>query len=159
MMNTDKVHEVDEVGWFAPGPRPAEKLTAGEVGYVTAAIKNVIDARVGDTVTTAEHGARTPLPGYRQVKPMVFAGLFPTDSDQFSDLKEALEKLQLNDAALSYEPENSAALGFGFRWGSLGLLHLEILPERSQRACGLALIRTAPTVEYRVKLKRGETIE
>src|SRR5205814_43517 len=128
MMNTGKVHDVDEVGWFAPRPRPAEKLSAGEVGYVTAAIKNVVDARVGDTITTAEHGATAALPGYRQVKPMVFAGLFPTDSDQFGDLKEALEKLQLNDAALSYEPENSAALGFGFRCGFLGLLHLEHRP-------------------------------
>ena len=155
MMNTDKVHEVDEVGWFAPRPRAAEKLMAGEVGYVTAAIKNVVDARVGDTVTTAEHGAKKPLPGYRQVKPMVFAGLFPTDSDQFSELKEALEKLQLNDAALSYEPENSAALGFGFRCGFLGLLHLEIVQERLEREFQLDLITTAPTVEYEVKLRRG----
>ncbi len=159
MMNTGKVHEVDEVGWFAPRPTPAGKLTAGEVGYVTAAIKNVIDARVGDTITSSEGGAAGPLPGYRQVKPMVFAGLFPTDSDQFADLKEALEKLQLNDGALSYEPENSAALGFGFRCGFLGLLHLEIVQERLEREFELELITTAPTVEYRVKLKRGETIE
>jgi len=160
MMNTGKVHEVDEVGWFAPRPRAAEKLTAGEVGYVTAAIKNVIDARVGDTITTAENGAARPLPGYRQVKPMVFAGLFPTDSDQFGDLKEALEKLQLNDGALSFEPENSAALGFGFRCGFLGLLHLEIVQERLEREFELELITTAPTVEYRVKLRRGgEEIE
>jgi GTP-binding protein LepA len=159
MMNTGKVHEVDEVGWFAPRPRPVDKLTAGEVGYVTAAIKNVIDARVGDTITTADNGASTALPGYRQVKPMVFAGLFPTDSDQFADLKEALEKLQLNDGALSYEPENSAALGFGFRCGFLGLLHLEIVQERLEREFELELITTAPTVEYRVKLKRGDTIE
>ncbi len=158
MMNTDKVHEVDEVGWFAPRPRPAASLTAGEVGYVTAAIKNVVDARVGDTITTADHGATAPLPGYRRVKPMVFAGLFPTDSDQFSDLKEALEKLQLNDAALSYEPENSAALGFGFRCGFLGLLHLEIVQERLEREFELELITTAPTVEYQVKLKRGGTV-
>ena len=159
MMNTGKVHEVDEVGWFAPRPRAAEKLTAGEVGYVTAAIKNVIDARVGDTITTSEHGAASPLPGYRQVKPMVFAGLFPTDSDQFGELKEALEKLQLNDGALSYEPENSAALGFGFRCGFLGLLHLEIVQERLEREFELELITTAPTVEYRVKLRSGEVIE
>jgi GTP-binding protein LepA len=159
MMNTGKVHEVDEVGWFAPRPRPAEKLSAGEVGYVIAAIKNVIDARVGDTITAAEGGADTALPGYRQVKPMVFAGLFPTDSDQFADLKEALEKLQLNDGALSYEPENSAALGFGFRCGFLGLLHLEIVQERLEREFELELITTAPTVEYRVKLKRGEIVE
>src|SRR5450830_716103 len=158
MMNTGKVHEVDEVGWFAPRPQPAEKLTAGEVGYVTAAIKNVVDARVGDTITTAENGAATALHGYRQVKPMVFAGLFPTDSDQFGDLKEALEKLQLNDGALSYEPENSAALGFGFRCGFLGLLHLEIVQERLEREFELELITTAPTVEYEVTLKRGEVI-
>ena len=159
MMNTGKVHEVDEVGWFAPQPRPAGKLIAGEVGYVTAAIKNVVDARVGDTITTAENGASTALPGYRQVKPMVFAGLFPTDSDQFADLKEALEKLQLNDGSLSYEPENSAALGFGFRCGFLGLLHLEIVQERLEREFELELITTAPTVEYKVKLKRGEIID
>jgi GTP-binding protein LepA len=159
MINTGKVHEVDEVGWFAPRPRPAEKLTAGEVGYVTAAIKNVIDARVGDTITTAENDAATPLPGYRQVKPMVFAGLFPTNSDQFGDLKEALEKLQLNDGALSFEPENSAALGFGFRCGFLGLLHLEIVQERLEREFELELITTAPTVAYQVTLKRGGVIE
>ena len=159
MMNTGKVHEVDEVGWFAPRPRPAEKLTAGEVGYVIAAVKNVIDARVGDTITTSEGGASGPLPGYRQVKPMVFAGLFPTDSDQFADLKEALEKLQLNDGALSFEPENSAALGFGFRCGFLGLLHLEIVQERLEREFELELITTAPTVEYKVTLKRGGTID
>ena len=158
MMNTGKVHEVDEVGWFAPRPRPAEKLTAGEVGYVTAAIKNVVDARVGDTVTSADRPAAAPLPGYRRVKPMVFAGLFPTNSDQFADLKEALEKLQLNDAALSYEPENSAALGFGFRCGFLGLLHLEIVQERLEREFQLDLITTAPTVEYRVKLRRGNEV-
>jgi GTP-binding protein LepA len=158
MMNTGKVHEVDEVGWFSPRPVPAEKLTAGEVGYVTAAIKNVIDARVGDTITTAEGGASSPLPGYRQVKPMVFAGLFPTDSDQFGDLKEALEKLQLNDAALSFEPENSAALGFGFRCGFLGLLHLEIVQERLEREFQIDLITTAPTVEYQVKLRTGAVI-
>ncbi|MDQ2923444.1 MAG: translation elongation factor 4 [Candidatus Dormibacteraeota bacterium] len=158
MINTGSVHEVNEVGWFAPAPRPAEKLTAGEVGYVIAAIKNVVDARVGDTITTAERGATEPLPGYRLVKPMVFAGLFPTDSEQFPDLKEALEKLQLNDAALSYEPENSAALGFGFRCGFLGLLHLEIVQERLEREFQLELITTAPTVEYQVRLKRGEVV-
>jgi GTP-binding protein LepA len=159
MMNTGKVHEVDEVGWFAPRPRLADKLTAGEVGYMTAAIKNVVDARVGDTITAADNGAKEPLPGYRQVKPMVFAGLFPTDSDQFGDLKEALEKLQLNDGALSYEPENSAALGFGFRCGFLGLLHLEIVQERLEREFELELITTAPTVEYKVLLRRGGVVE
>ncbi len=159
MMNTGKIHDVDEVGWFAPGPRAAPSLSAGEVGYVTAAIKNVVDARVGDTITTAEHGATTPLAGYRRVKPMVFAGLFPSNSDDFADLKEALEKLQLNDASLSFEPENSAALGFGFRCGFLGLLHLEIVQERLEREFELELITTAPTVEYEVRLKRGGLLE
>src|SRR5437868_13417069 len=159
MMNTGKVHDVDEVGWFAPRPRGAEKLTAGEVGYVTAAIKNVVDARVGDTITSAENGATTALPGYRQVKPMVFAGLFPTDSDQFGDLKEALEKLQLNDGALSFEPENSAALGFGFRCGFLGLLHLEIIQERLEREFELSLITTAPSVEYRITKTDGSVLQ
>src|SRR5205814_1794203 len=130
-----------------------------QVASAPAAMQNVVGARVGDTITTADHGAASPLPGYRQVKPMVFAGLFPTDSDQFGELKEALEKLQLNDGALSYEPENSAALGFGFRCGFLGLLHLEIVQERLEREFELELITTAPTVEYRVKLRSGEVIE
>src|SRR5256885_1265243 len=134
-------------------------LAAGEVGYLTAAIKNVVDARVGDTVTLAERGAAAPLPGYRAVKPMVFAGLFPTDSEMYQDLKEALERLQLNDASLVYEPENSAALGFGFRCGFLGLLHMEIVQERLEREFGLDLITTAPTVQYNVYLKRGGMIE
>jgi GTP-binding protein LepA len=159
MMATDRVHEVDEVGWFQPGRRPGEALSAGEVGYFTAAIKNVVDARVGDTVTYAEKGAAAPLPGYRAVKPMVFAGLFPTDSDEYHELKESLEKLQLNDAALVYEPETSAALGFGFRCGFLGLLHMEIVQERLEREFGLDLITTAPTVEYRVHLRTGELVE
>ena len=155
MMATNRVHEVDEVGWFSPRERKGEWLAVGEVGYFTAAIKNVTDARVGDTVTLAEHGASRPLPGYRAVKPMVFAGLFPTDSDLYQDLKEALERLQLNDAALVYEPENSAALGFGFRCGFLGLLHMEIVQERLEREFGLDLITTAPTVEYHVFDRKG----
>jgi GTP-binding protein LepA len=159
MMATGRVHEVDAVGWFTPRMREAERLSAGEVGYLIASIKNVTDARVGDTVTTAEHGAAEPLPGYRSVKPMVYAGLFPTESELYQDLKEALEKLQLNDAALVYEPENSAALGFGFRCGFLGLLHMEIVQERLEREFGLSLITTAPTVEYRVWLRRGEMME
>ncbi|HEX6548666.1 MAG TPA: translation elongation factor 4 [Candidatus Dormibacteraeota bacterium] len=158
MMNTGIVHEVDEVGFFSPRRRPADALRTGEVGYFTAAIKNVKDARVGDTVTWAEHGAGAALPGYRAAKPMVFAGLFPTDSDLYSDLKDALEKLQLNDAALVFEPENSAALGFGFRCGFLGLLHMEIVQERLEREFDLELITTAPTVEYRVFLRRGEMV-
>jgi GTP-binding protein LepA len=160
MMNTDSVHEVDEVGVFAPAMRPFSELSSGEVGYFTAAIKNVADARVGDTVTSADRpAAATPLPGYRAVKPMVYAGLFPTASEDYIDLKEALEKLQLNDASLVYEPESSAALGFGFRCGFLGLLHLEIVQERLEREFNLDLITTAPTVAYRVLLKKGELIE
>jgi GTP-binding protein LepA len=159
MMASGRVHEVDEVGWFQPRRRPGDELSAGEVGYFTAAIKNVVDARVGDTVTYAEKGAPAPLPGYRAVKPMVFAGLFPTDSEQYQDLKESLEKLQLNDAALVYEPENSVALGFGFRCGFLGLLHMEIVQERLEREFGLDLITTAPTVEYLVHLRNGQVVE
>jgi GTP-binding protein LepA len=159
MMNTGSIHEVDEVGVFTPSMRPFGDLSGGEVGYFTAAIKNVGDARVGDTVTSADHPAPTALPGYRAVKPMVYAGLFPTVSEAYMDLKEALEKLQLNDASLVYEPENSAALGFGFRCGFLGLLHMEIVQERLEREFDLELITTAPTVAYRVLLKKGELIE
>ncbi|MDQ6921010.1 MAG: translation elongation factor 4 [Candidatus Dormibacteraeota bacterium] len=159
MMNTGKVHEVDEVGWFTPGRMPGERLAAGDVGYFTAGIKNVTDARVGDTVTLFERPAAGPLPGYRSVKPMVFAGIFPTDSDLYPELKEALERFQLNDASLVFEPENSAALGFGFRCGFLGLLHMEIVQERLEREFGLDLITTAPTVQYNVYLKRGGMVE
>jgi GTP-binding protein LepA len=160
MIATGKVHEVDEVGWFHPAQQPGELLSAGEVGYFTAAIKNVVDARVGDTVTYADKGSVAPLPGYRTVKPMVFAGLFPTESEEYQELKEALEKLQLNDSSLVYDPESSAALGFGFRCGFLGLLHMEIVQERLEREFDMDLITTAPTVEYRVHLKTGgEVIE
>jgi len=159
MIATEKVHEVDEVGWFQPRQRPGEVLSAGEVGYFTAAIKNVTDARVGDTVTYAVRGAGAPLPGYRTVKPMVFAGLFPTESDDYQELKEALQRLQLNDASLVYEPESSAALGFGFRCGFLGLLHMEIVQERLEREFGLDLITTAPTVKYEVYLRSGEKVD
>ena len=159
MMNTGKVHDVEEVGSFSPRMTPLQQLETGEVGYFTAAIKDVADARVGDTVTTHEKGATTALHGYRAVKPMVYAGLFPTESEAYEDLKESLEKLQLNDASLVYEPENSAALGFGFRCGFLGLLHMEIVQERLEREFNLDLITTAPTVEYRVHLRRGEVIE
>ena len=159
MMNTGVVHDVDEVGYFTPRMRANDALRSGEVGYLTAAIKNIKDARVGDTVTAADRPASQALHGYRAVKPMVYAGLFPTDSDRYGDLKDALEKLQLNDAALVYEPENSAALGFGFRCGFLGLLHLEIVQERLEREFGLDLITTAPTVAYHVYTKKGEMIE
>ena len=159
MMNTGSVHEVDEVGWFAPAMHATQVLRAGEVGYLTAAIKNVRDARVGDTVTTEPRGTADPLPGYRPAKPMVFAGIFPTVSEDYQDLKDGLERFQLNDAALVYEPETSAALGFGFRCGFLGLLHLEIVQERLEREFGLELITTAPTVQYHVLLRSGEEVE
>src|SRR5919204_4145415 len=158
MMQTGKPFEVDEVGIFRPDRTPIDELSAGEVGYLIASIRNVRDSRVGDTVTEAARPADSPLPGYRHVTPMVFAGLFPTDSDQYQELKEALEKLQLNDAALVYEPESSAALGFGFRCGFLGLLHMEIVQERLEREFNLTLLGTAPTVEYRVKLRNGQEI-
>ncbi|HYM50068.1 MAG TPA: translation elongation factor 4 [Candidatus Limnocylindrales bacterium] len=158
MMQTGKTFEVDEVGIFRPMRTPIPELSAGEVGYLIANIRNVRDSRVGDTVTDAASPAKEPLPGYRHVTPMVFAGLFPTDSDQYQQLKEALEKLQLNDAALVYEPETSAALGFGFRAGFLGLLHMEIVQERLEREFDISLLATAPTVEYRVRLRNGTEV-
>jgi GTP-binding protein LepA len=158
MMQTEKSFEVDEVGIFRPERTPVDDLSAGEVGYLIANIRNVRDSRVGDTVTDEARPAAAPLPGYRHVTPMVFAGLFPTDTEQYQQLKDALEKLQLNDAALVYEPETSAALGFGFRCGFLGLLHMEIVQERLEREFNLTLLGTAPTVEYRVKLRNGQEV-
>jgi GTP-binding protein LepA len=158
MMQTGNSFEVDEVGIFRPHRTVIEELSAGEVGYLIANIRNVRDSRVGDTVTDADRPAASPLPGYRHVTPMVFAGLFPTESEQYEQLKEALEKLQLNDAALVYEPETSAALGFGFRCGFLGLLHMEIVQERLEREFNLSLLATAPTVEYRIKLRDGTEV-
>ncbi len=151
--------DVEELGFFSPGMRPAKHLSAGEVGYIITGLKDVSQLRVGDTLTTASGGAAEPLPGYQEVKPMVFAGLFPTDSDQYPELRDALEKLKLNDAALSYEPETSQALGFGFRCGFLGLLHMDIVRERLEREYDLDLLVTAPTVAYRVQDVRGEWIE
>ncbi|WP_406677952.1 translation elongation factor 4 [Moorella sp. ACPs] len=149
-MATGAEFEVNEVGVFTPAPRQVTTLAAGEVGYLSASIKNVKDTRVGDTITSATRPAREPLPGYRRVMPMVYCGLFPVDSEQFDSLRDALEKLQLNDASLSFEPETSVALGFGFRCGFLGLLHMEIIQERLEREYGLELITTAPSVVYRV---------
>jgi GTP-binding protein LepA len=151
--------ESEEVGFFSPTMRAAEALGAGEVGYVITGLKDVSRLRVGDTLTSERRLASEPLPGYKDVKPMVFAGLFPTDSDEYPDLRDALERLKLNDAALFYEPETSQALGFGFRCGFLGLLHMEIVRERLEREFDLDLIVTAPTVAYRVLTKAGEEVE
>jgi GTP-binding protein LepA len=150
-------YEVDEVGYLALGQRRCEELQAGEVGYVVASIREVRDARVGDTVLDADHPVAELLPGYREVKSMVFAGVYPTTTDQYESLRDALERLQLNDASLKYEPESSTALGFGFRCGFLGLLHMEIVQERLEREFDLDLITTVPTVEYHVFLTSGES--
>jgi GTP-binding protein LepA len=159
LMASDKEYEIDELGVLSPHQIQVEELHAGEVGYLAAAIKTVEDARVGDTITLANNPAAEPLPGYTEAKPMVFCGLFPTDSDQYADLKDALEKLKLNDAALSFDPETSSAMGFGFRCGFLGLLHMEIVQERLEREYDLDLITTAPSVVYRVTLVDGEVVE
>jgi GTP-binding protein LepA len=151
--------EAEEVGFFSPTMQPAESLGAGEVGYVITGLKDVAKLRVGETLTSQTAPAAEALPGYREVKPMVFAGLFPTDSDDYPELRDALEKLRLNDASLSYEPETSQALGFGFRCGFLGLLHMEIVRERLEREFDLDLLVTAPSVAYRVETPTGETIE
>ena len=159
-MATDKRFEVVEVGFFGPGTFvPCEELRAGDVGYMTASIKNVADTRIGDTVTEAGNPAAAPLPGYKTVNSMVFCGVFPADGAKYPDLRDALEKLKLNDAALIYEPENSIALGFGFRCGFLGLLHLEIVQERLEREYNLDLVTTAPSVIYHIYLTDGGMIE
>ena len=160
MMATGAEFEVVELGLMgATSLRPQESLLAGEVGYFTASIKNVSDTRVGDTVTHADAPAAGALPGYRRVNPMVYAGIYPADGARYPDLRDALEKLQLNDASLSFEPETSAALGFGFRCGFLGLLHMEIIEERIEREFALDIITTAPSVVYRIGLSSGETVE
>src|SRR5579884_3936138 len=148
--------EAQEIGFMSPAMKPVEALSAGEVGYVVTGLKEVSELRVGDTLTSDKGGAREPLPGYTDVKPMVFAGLFPTDSDDYPELRDALEKLKLNDAALFYEPETSQALGFGFRCGFLGLLHMEIVRERLEREFDLDLLVTAPNVAYRVLERAGD---
>ena len=159
LMAKGSLFEVVEVGTMEPfGLCKCEKLSAGEVGYITASIKTVGETRVGDTVTTAEGGAKEALPGFRDVHPMVYSGIYPADGARYGDLRDALEKLQLNDASLVYEPETSVALGFGFRCGFLGLLHMEIIEERLEREFNLDLITTAPSVIYNVKLKNGEEI-
>ncbi len=158
LMVSEKEYQIDELGVLSPTQKQVEELHAGEVGYIAAAIKAVADARVGDTITLAAKPATTALPGYTEAKPMVFCGMFPTDADQFEDLREALEKLRLNDAALQYEPETSSAMGFGFRCGFLGLLHMEIVQERLEREYDLDLIITAPSVVYRVITNKGEEL-
>jgi GTP-binding protein LepA len=150
--------EIDDIGFFTPEMTGAEELHAGEVGYVITGIKDVTRLRVGDTLTNKRTPAEEPLPGYREVKPMVFCGLFPIDSDDYPDLRDALEKLTLNDAALSWEPETSEALGFGFRCGFLGLLHMDIVRERLEREYDLELLTTMPSVEYEVTLTDGSVL-
>jgi GTP-binding protein LepA len=158
-MQTGTEADIDDIGFFSPAMQPVDGLRAGEVGYVITGVKDVSQLRVGDTLTTRARPAAEPLPGYREVKPMVFCGLFPVDTDQFEDLRDALEKLALNDAALSYEPESSQALGFGFRCGFLGLLHMDIVRERLEREYDLELLATTPNVEYEVTLTNGDVRE
>ena len=159
MMASRKESELIEIGVFRPDMRPGQQLSAGEVGYIATGFKNVSDCQVGDTVTLAEHPATEPLPGYRPAKPMVFAGFFPVDSEDYPELRDALERLRLNDASLVFEAESSDALGFGFRCGFLGLLHMEIIQERLEREYELELLATAPSVEYEIVKSSGEVVE
>lgn len=158
MMATDKTYDVTEVGIFNPKAVEIDELIAGDVGYMCASIKNVADTKVGDTITLAEGGIDTPLPGYKHVSPMVYSGIYPADGAHYDDLKDALEKLKLNDASLLYEPEVSVALGFGFRCGFLGLLHMEIIEERLEREFDIDLITTAPSVSYKVIKTSGDIV-
>jgi GTP-binding protein LepA len=158
LMATDARFEPVEIGVFNPAMTPVETLSVGEVGYIATGLKTIQECRVGDTVTRFTDGAKAPLPGYEQVKPMVFAGIYPTNNDDFEDLRDALEKLQLNDASLVYEPENSQALNFGFRVGFLGLFHMEIIQERLEREYDLDILATAPSVQYEVVKRGGEMI-
>jgi GTP-binding protein LepA len=151
-------YEVDEVGFFRMGRTPCQELRDGEVGYIIASIKTISDINIGDTITTRVNGATEAVPGYRKVKPMVFSGIYPVDKADYEDLRSALEKLQLNDSSISYEPETSTALGFGFRAGFLGLLHMEIIQERLLREFNVNIITTVPNVEYEIHLKNGEVI-
>ncbi len=159
LMSTGKDYEVLRLGVFSPEATDVKELHAGEVGFLCGSIKSLGDARVGDTITHADRPADTPVPGFKEVQPMVFCGLYPSESDDYENLKAALEKLQLNDAAFSFEPETSQALGFGFRCGFLGLLHMEIIQERLEREFEVALIATAPSVVYRVETSEGKTLE
>ena len=156
LMSSGKEFEVQQVGVLSPKPKPTKELTAGEVGYLMAGFKKVSDTKIGDTITSATTPASQPLPGYKEIKPMVFSGLYPVENTQYESLRDALEKLHLNDSAFKYEPETSLALGFGFRCGFLGLLHMDIVKERLEREFGLALLNTAPTVVYQVTTTKGE---
>ena len=158
MTGTDKNFEILEVGIFTPKRLKTEKLSTGEVGYVVAGIKRVGDTRIGDTITETDRPTATPYPGYKEAKPMVFCGLYSTDADRYEDLRDALEKLRLNDSSFVYEPETSVALGFGFRCGFLGLLHMEIIQERLEREFALELISTTPTVVYKIRTTKGQTL-
>jgi GTP-binding protein LepA len=159
LMQSGGLYEIEQLGVFTPKPVPVESLSAGEVGFVIAGIKKVSDVAIGDTLTDAKNPAPEALPGFKEIKPMVFAGLFPVDADQYAELREALEKLRLNDSSFFYEPETSTALGFGFRCGFLGLLHMEIVTERLEREFTLELLITAPSVRYRIKKTNGDTLE
>ena len=158
LMETKRSYEVEEVGIFTPEMQPSAELRTGGVGYLIAGIREIDKAKIGDTITDHVRPTETPLPGYREMKPLVFSGLYPADTNQFHALREALDKLRLNDSSFNFEPETSIALGFGFRCGFLGLLHMEIIHERLEREFGLALVRTAPSVMYRVHLKTGEDV-
>jgi GTP-binding protein LepA len=159
MMSNGRTYEVAQVGVFSPDMRQVDELSAGQVGYITAAIKRVADAKVGDTITEAARPTEQPFPGYRDAKPMVFAGLFPIEDTEYETLRDALEKLRLNDPAFNFEPETSLALGYGFRCGFLGMLHMEIVQERLEREFNLSLIVTAPSVQYKVLTTAGEVLE
>ena len=159
LMETRRSYEVEEVGIFTPEMQPTPELRTGGVGYLIAGIREIDKAKIGDTITDHVKPTETALPGYREMKPLVFSGLYPADTNQFHALREALDKLRLNDSSFNFEPETSIALGFGFRCGFLGLLHMEIIHERLEREFGLALVRTAPSVMYRVHLKTGETVD
>ena len=155
-MSSGRKFEVTEVGVFLPSLLQKNTLEAGEVGYIAASIKSVSDTRVGDTITNAVNGAKEPLAGYKEVTPMVYCGIYPADGADYEDLRDALAKLEMNDASLLYEPETSVALGFGFRCGFLGLLHMEIIQERLEREFDLNLVTTAPGVSYHVTTVKGE---
>ncbi|MBI5640564.1 MAG: elongation factor 4 [Nitrospirae bacterium] len=158
LMATDSVYEVSQIGIFSPKMEPVDELTSGEVGYIISGIKSVTDTKIGDTITDASRPVTEPCPGYKDIKPLVFCGLYPTASHQYENLRDALNKLRLNDASFNYEPETSLALGFGFRCGFLGLLHMEIIQERLEREFDLSLLSTAPTVVYRVTKPDGEVL-